>query len=88
VIEAFLGGGDVRHEIPKVGKVVALRIAAFGTDIDADVAALAVIRIDFGFHRTSEPISPDSYSIFRRQQTLRLGCPAFSCDYGIPSDFQ
>jgi hypothetical protein len=65
VVEAFLWSRDVRDEISQIGEIVALRIAALGAYVDADVAPLAVIRIDLRFHLAFEPDTPYSYSIFR-----------------------
>jgi hypothetical protein len=55
VVEALLRSRDVRDEIPQIGEVIALGIATLGTYVDADVAPLAVIRIDLRFHLAFEP---------------------------------
>jgi hypothetical protein len=55
VVEAFLRSRDVRDEISQIGEIVALGIAALWTYVDADVAPLAVIRIDIRFHLAFEP---------------------------------
>jgi len=55
MIEAFLWARDAREEIPRIGDIVALDIAILGAYVNADVAPLAVIRIDFRFHLVFEP---------------------------------